>query len=136
GGPDAKFRLFHLLRRYGEWVTIGLALVSLDALCTLAGPILVRNGIDKGVAPQNPTALWVATGIFFIITCIDWWLMWAEARVMGRVSERLLHALRIKVFAHLQRLGVDYYEQEMAGRGVNPPNTPTTRGLRLPQHRM
>src|SRR6185503_16518330 len=28
----------------------------------------------------------------------------------------LLHALRIKVFAHLQRLGVDYYENEMAGR--------------------
>jgi sterol desaturase/sphingolipid hydroxylase (fatty acid hydroxylase superfamily) len=42
--------------------------------------------------------------------------MWAEARVMGRTSERLLHALRIKVFAHLQRLGVDYYENEMAGR--------------------
>jgi ATP-binding cassette subfamily B protein len=42
--------------------------------------------------------------------------MWANARVMGRTSERLLHALRIKVFAHLQRLGVDYYEQEMAGR--------------------
>ena len=35
---------------------------------------------------------------------------------MGRTSERLLHALRIKVFAHLQRLGVDYYEHEMAGR--------------------
>ena len=42
--------------------------------------------------------------------------MWAEARVMGRISERMLHALRIKVFAHLQRLGVDYYEHEMAGR--------------------
>ena len=42
--------------------------------------------------------------------------MWAEQRVMGRTSERLLHALRIKVFGHLQRLGVDYYEQEMAGR--------------------
>ncbi len=27
-----------------------------------------------------------------------------------------LHALRVKVFAHLQRLGVDYYENEMAGR--------------------
>ena len=35
---------------------------------------------------------------------------------MGRTSERLLHALRIKVFAHLQRLGIDYYENEMAGR--------------------
>ena len=54
--------------------------------------------------------------MFLAITLFDWWVMWAEARVMGRISERLLHALRIKVFAHLQRLGVDYYENEMAGR--------------------
>ena len=54
--------------------------------------------------------------MFLAITLFDWWVMWAEARVMGRISERLLHALRIKMFAHLQRLGVDYYENEMAGR--------------------
>ena len=95
-----------------------MLLVTLDAVCTLAGPLLVRYGIDSGVAanPQVPTALWAASFVFLIITLIDWWLMWAEARVMGRVSERMLHALRIKVFAHLQRLGVDYYEHEMAGR--------------------
>ena len=60
--------------------------------------------------------MWAASVVFLVITLIDWWLMWAEARVMGRASERMLHALRVKVFAHLQRLGVDYYEHEMAGR--------------------
>ena len=39
-----------------------------------------------------------------------------HARVTGRTSERLLFALRVQVFAHLQRLGVDFYEREMAGR--------------------
>ena len=63
-----------------------------------------------------PRALWAASAVFLVITLFDWWVMWAEARVMGRMSERMLHALRIKVFAHLQRLGVDYYEHEMAGR--------------------
>src|SRR5262249_20805970 len=61
-------------------------------------------------------AIWIASGVFLLVTIFDWWVMWAEQRVMGRTSERLLHALRIKVFAHLQRLGVDYYENEMAGR--------------------
>src|SRR5512138_3865192 len=42
--------------------------------------------------------------------------MWVGARVIGGTAQSLLHALRIKVFAHLQRLGVDYYENEMAGR--------------------
>ena len=65
---------------------------------------------------RSTSALWAASFVFLLITLFDWWVMWAEQRVMGRTSERLLHALRIKVFGHLQRLGVDYYEQEMAGR--------------------
>ncbi len=114
--PD--FRFLRFLRRYRNWLLVGLVLVALDAACTLAGPILVRYGIDNGVAatPQNADAIWAAAGVFLVIVLIDWYLMWAEARVMGRASERMLHALRVKVFAHLQRLGVDYYEHEMAGR--------------------
>ena len=114
GKPAPDFSFFAFLSRYRAWLLIGLGLVALDAVCTLAGPLLVRYGID--VNSNGSRALWAASIAFFLITCFDWWVMWAEARVLGRTSERLLHALRIKVFAHLQRLGVDYYENEMAGR--------------------
>ena len=53
---------------------------------------------------------------FLVITLADWWVMWAQTRIMGRTSERMLFALRVKLFAHLQRLGIDYFEREMAGR--------------------
>jgi ATP-binding cassette, subfamily B, bacterial len=114
--PAPDFSFLGFLRRYRGWLLVGMFLVALDALCTLAGPLLVRYGLDNGVAKNSPRALWIATFVFLAITLFDWWVMWGEARVMGRTSERLLHALRIKVFAHLQRLGVDYYENEMAGR--------------------
>ncbi|HTD49354.1 MAG TPA: ABC transporter ATP-binding protein, partial [Acidimicrobiia bacterium] len=116
--PAPQFKFLRFIRRYRGWLLIGMLLVSLDAICTLAGPLLVRHGIDSGVShvPTVPSAIWAASIVFLIVTLIDWWLMWAEARVMGRVSERMLHALRVKIFAHLQRLGVDYYEHEMAGR--------------------
>jgi ATP-binding cassette subfamily B protein len=114
--PAPGFTFLGFLRRYRAWLFVGMFLVALDAVCTLAGPLLVRYGLDNGVAKNAPRELWIATLVFFVITLFDWWVMWAEARVMGRISERLLHALRIKVFAHLQRLGVDYYENEMAGR--------------------
>ena len=39
-----------------------------------------------------------------------------QTLVTGRLGERLLYTLRIKTFAQLQRLGLDYYEREMAGR--------------------
>jgi ATP-binding cassette, subfamily B, bacterial len=93
-----------------------LLLVAADAICTLSGPLLVRYGIDGHGGHVVSRSLWTATGLFFAVTLVDWWLMWSETRVMGRISERMLHALRIKVFAQLQRLGVDYYEHEMAGR--------------------
>ena len=114
--PAPNFTFLGFVRRYQLWLWIGMFLVALDAVCTLAGPWLVHYGLDKGVAANAPRELWIATAVFFVITLFDWWVMWAESRVMGRTSERLLHALRIKVFAHLQRLGVDYYENEMAGR--------------------
>ena len=40
-----------------------------------------------GVAatPQNPNAVWAASFVFLVITLFDWWVMWAEARVMGRI---------------------------------------------------
>jgi ATP-binding cassette subfamily B protein len=114
--PAPDFSFLGFLRRYRAWLFVGMFLVALDALCTLAGPLLVKYGLDHGVAKNVPRELWIATFVFLAITLFDWWVMWAEARVMGRISERLLHALRIKVFAHLQRLGVDYYENEMAGR--------------------
>ncbi len=112
--PDFKF--LHFIRRYRGWLTIGLVLVAADAICTLLGPVLVRYGIEGKGNHIVASQLWAATGVFFAVTLVDWWLMWSETRVMGRVSERMLHALRIKVFAQLQRLGVDYYEHEMAGR--------------------
>jgi ATP-binding cassette subfamily B protein len=36
--------------------------------------------------------------------------------VVGRNGERLLYMLRVKLFAQLQRLGLDFYEREMSGR--------------------
>jgi ATP-binding cassette subfamily B protein len=40
----------------------------------------------------------------------------AATFVTGRTSERIMAGLRIRIWAQLQRLSLDYYEREMAGR--------------------
>jgi ATP-binding cassette subfamily B protein len=97
-------------------LALGLALVVLDALAALAGPALVRAGLDRGVVAGSRGALWTVTGLFAAMVLADWVVVWAQQRYTGRTAERLLFALRIRIFAHLQRLGIDYYEREMAGR--------------------
>jgi ATP-binding cassette subfamily B protein len=114
--PGESFRFRDFLRGFRAPLVIGLILVTLDGLATIAGPALIRYGIDEGVAKDATRALWIASAAFLAVSLGDWWVMWAQTRVLGRASERMLYALRIKVFAHLQRLGIDYFEREMAGR--------------------
>jgi ATP-binding cassette subfamily B protein len=110
------FTLPTFLRPYAKQLGFGLFLVVLDALLTLAGPFLVRIGLDSGVAAHAERTLFLAAGVFAVVIAVDWWDMWAEQLVTGRTAERLLLALRVRIFAHLQRLSLDYYDQEMAGR--------------------
>ena len=110
------FLLGRFLRPYRVALTIGVLLVALDGVATLLGPALVKAGIDRGVTAGSLAALFAVSGAFLAVTLLDWLDMWGQTVVTGRTAERLLFALRVKIFAQLQRLGVDYYEHEMAGR--------------------
>ena len=114
--PDAQFSLGRIVRPFRATLAVGVALVAVDALAGLAGPALVRAGVAQGVARQSTAGLTAATAAFAAVVLIDWWALWAGARWTGRLSERLLYSLRVKVFAHLSRLGLDFYEREMGGR--------------------
>jgi ATP-binding cassette subfamily B protein len=111
-----KFALRRFLRPYRGALGLGILLVALDGVATLLGPALVKAGLDRGVTAGSTVALFAVSGVFLAVTLLDWLDMWGQTVVTGRTAERLLFALRVKIFAHLQRLGVDYYEHEMAGR--------------------
>ncbi len=110
------FTLRKLLREFRMPLFIGLVLVILDALAGLAGPVLVKNGIDNGVAAGSQSALFVASAIFLFVTFADLIDEVGETFVTGRTAQRVMLSLRIRIWAQLQRLGLDYYEREMAGR--------------------
>jgi ATP-binding cassette subfamily B protein len=110
------FTLRKLLREFRRPLLIGLVLVILDALAGLAGPVLVKNGIDNGVAAGSESALFVASALFALVTLADLIDEVGETFVTGRTAQRVMLSLRIRIWAQLQRLGLDYYEREMAGR--------------------
>jgi ATP-binding cassette subfamily B protein len=110
------FNLPRLLQEFRRPLLFGLVLVVIDALATLAGPILVKTGIDNGVHKGSVSVLFVASAIFLFITLLDLIDEMGETFVTGRAAERIMLSLRIRIFAQLQRLSLDYYEREMAGR--------------------
>src|SRR5205085_11954234 len=57
---DPNFGLRRFLRPYRWPLGLGLALVVLDAIASLLGPVLIRSGLDHGVVDRSRGALWLA----------------------------------------------------------------------------
>ena len=113
---DRHFTLGRLLKPIAAALVIGLILDGLDAVAGLALPALVRGGIDNGVQTKVFHTIVIVSLIGLAIVLADWVVNIAETMVVGRNGERLLYMLRVKLFAQLQRLGLDFYEREMSGR--------------------
>ncbi|CAM5497293.1 ABC transporter ATP-binding protein [Streptomyces badius] len=79
-------------------------------------PVLIRHGIDDGVSRLSIGAVWAASAIALVVVLVQWAAQIGEIRMTGRTGERILYSLRLKIFAQLQRLGLDYYERELTGR--------------------
>ncbi|MFF9759273.1 ABC transporter ATP-binding protein [Streptomyces caelestis] len=114
--PEDSYGLRRLLRGFRTPLLISLGLVAVDAGMGLLLPVLIRHGIDQGVTRAALGAVWAAGLLGLLTVLVQWAAQTGEIRMTGRTGERVLYALRLKIFAQLQRLGLDYYERELTGR--------------------
>ncbi|MFJ1543682.1 ABC transporter ATP-binding protein [Streptomyces sp. NPDC088246] len=113
---EESYGLRRLLRGFGLPLLVSLALVAVDAGAGLLLPVLIRHGIDQGVSQLALGAVWAASALALVVVLVQWAAQIGETRMTGRTGERVLYSLRLKIFAQLQRLGLDYYERELTGR--------------------
>ena len=113
---DPHFTLSRLLRPIALAMIFGLVLDGLDAVASVAMPALIRGGVDHGVLARQFHPIIVVSLIGFVIVSADWVINSVQTNVVGRNGERMLYTLRVKIFSHLQRLGLDFYEHELSGR--------------------
>ncbi|MGW9133313.1 ABC transporter ATP-binding protein [Streptomyces sp. NPDC055681] len=114
--PEESYGLRRLLHGFGLPLLVSLTLVAVDAGMSLILPVLIRHGIDQGVTQMALGAVWAASAIALLVVLAQWAAQIGETRMTGRTGERVLYSLRLKIFAQLQRLGLDYYERELTGR--------------------
>ncbi|MEW2062662.1 ABC transporter ATP-binding protein [Streptomyces sp. NPDC007002] len=114
--PEESYGLRRLLRGFGAVLLLSFGLVAVDAGMGLLLPVLIRHGIDEGVSRISIGAVWAASALALVVVLVQWAAQIGETRMTGRTGERMLYSLRLKIFAQLQRLGLDYYERELTGR--------------------
>lgn len=106
------------LRMAGEFrmqALWALVLVTITVACTLAGPVLVRHGIDSGIKAKDARALNVTVVAYLVVVAIAYVIGRMQYVVLNKAGEGFLQLLRVKVFAQLQRQSMAFFDREKAG---------------------
>ena len=92
------------------------ALVVVETLAQQAGPLLTQIGIDRGIVAEDAAVLLTVAVAYLGAVVVNVGASAARIAAAGRLGERLMFDLRVRVFSHLQRLSLGYYTDEKAGR--------------------
>ncbi len=119
GGPGSTphlvRRTLRMLRPYRRATFLAAAMVTVWTSTTLAGPLLVRHGIDAGIKHHDGGALDVAVIGYVVVAVVAFIAFRLQVLMISKVGETFLRDLRLQVFEHLQRLSMPFYDREKAG---------------------
>ena len=106
-----------LIFRHWQLGVLALVLVTIVSVTNQAGPALIEYGINHGMLPHHHSVgvILAVGGLFLLAIAITATAQRSQARVTGRLAARVMNDLRVRVFTHLQRLGLDFYTDEKAG---------------------
>jgi ABC-type multidrug transport system fused ATPase/permease subunit len=81
----------------------------------LAPPYLAKVALDDAVKGHGGGRLVLVVVLFLAAGLANWGMTYVETYMTGWVGERILADLRNRLFAHLQRLSLGFYERNRAG---------------------
>ncbi len=115
--PDTTpFSLRRLLVPHRLALAASVALVVLETVAMQAGPLLTQIAIDDGIRAGEREVVTTVAGLYLLSVVVGAVTSRSRIAWTGRVGERLLYDLRLQVFSHLQRLSIDFFSRERAGR--------------------
>jgi len=107
--------LARLAAPYKVRTTLSIFSLLAATATALAPPFLSKYAVDDGIRRHDLTKLWWIVGAFLVAGLANWGMSYVQTYLTGWVGERILADLRNKLFGHLQRLSLGFYERNRAG---------------------
>ena len=107
--------LVSLTRPYRTRTLLSIVSLLLATATALAPPFLSKYALDDGIRRHDLGALWWIVGAFLVAGLLNWAMSYAQTYLTGWVGERILADLRTRLFNHLQRLSLGFFERNRAG---------------------
>lgn len=109
------FTLRRFLRPHRRGLAGAVGLVVIETLALQAGPLLTQIGLDRAIIPRDASALVMVAVAYLVAVVVNTVASTARVAYTGRLGERLMYQLRIRVFSHFQRQSLDFFTGEKVG---------------------
>jgi ATP-binding cassette subfamily B protein len=109
-------RLMTYVRPYGWRVTMAVLLLLATTGLTLSQPYLVKEAIDRDIAHKTTKDLPWIVGLYMATLVLGFVFTYIQSVEMVRVSQKVMNAIRLRLFRHLQRMSIAFYDANPVGR--------------------
>ncbi len=110
------FTLKKLLRPHWWALAVGIVLVAVETVTLQVGPQLTQRAIDRGMLHRDFGVVKVMAALYLASVILNGLTSAVRVSWTGRLGQRLMQGLRVRVFSHIQRLSLDFFTDEKAGR--------------------
>ena len=110
--------LIRSIKMAGEFrrtAALAMFYVIITVLCALAGPVLVRHGIDSGINAKDAKVLNMTVIAYLVVVAIAYVIGRLQYVALNSAGEGFLRLLRIRVFTQMQRQSMAFFDREKAG---------------------
>jgi ATP-binding cassette, subfamily B, bacterial len=121
--PGTIRRIAGYARPYRRDLTIFLLATALDAVVTVAYPVLLAVIIDKGILPRRTGVVFAVAGAVVGLAVFDALLSLLQRWFTARVGEGLIYDLRTQVFRHVQQQPIAFFTRAQTGSLVSRLNS-------------
>ena len=115
---DARLlrRLLQYLRPHWALTALALLLLLAGAVLTLAGPRLTQHALDVAIPARDTGLLATLALLFLAALALEFLADYAQALLTTTIGQRVMREIRLRLFTHLQRLSIPYYDRHPVGR--------------------
>ncbi len=93
--------------------TLGFA--TLATATTIIGPLLLRYAIDTGITNGDRAALNLAIGVYIVVAIVAFVGSRLQYVYVNLTGEGFLRSLRLRLFGHIQRQSLAFFDRNKAG---------------------
>ena len=111
-------RLLTYVRPYRALVAAALALLLVDGLLQLVGPLLTQQVIDVALPARDAGLVTRSALLFAGALALQFACAYGETLLTALLGQRVMRDLRHELFAHIQRLPIAYFDRNPVGRLV------------------